>query len=455
MLNLTFRRHPLVSAVTLASLLLPLATLEAAPRPYSEVRSQAMGLTGVTSARSFAALLHNPALLAAPHPEHKDDWSLVLPSFGATAAFDEDLADKVDAFQDNNRWDTLQNALNTLNTVNDGSDVDAIRSSLQNVVDTATAADADLRALDNSAAEGNVGAAIGFANPGPELGFGLYATTSLDFFAIARYEDEAAVAEVIDQANALLAIENPTVDDLNDDILSDISSQDPDSEGEIIGVAVTEIGLTFARAFEIGGQSWQLGVTPKFQEIRTFYYIANLDNFEENDFDAAEQETKDSAVNLDLGLATQLGPEGRITVGLVGRNLIAQEVDTVAQLSRVNGSQRLRLKIEPALIAGVSYDADFWTVTADLDLIESKAVAFEGDRQMIGLGAEVDLARWVQLRAGLRHNFASSGPTSDDIDSPTAYSLGLGFTPGAFYIDLAGSLSDNEYGAGLELGLVY
>jgi hypothetical protein len=283
----------------------------------------------------------------------------------------------------------------------------------------------------------------------------VHITSNANFLAIAEYNDEAEVNRVIDEAQALLDIENPTIEDLNNGINTDLAVEDPNSEGEIVGIAISELGVTLAHSFEIATTQIQVGVTPKYQEIRTFLYLANLDTLEKDDFDAAEQETKESAFNLDVGLATQLGETKAITVGMMVRNLVPREVETISALNTQGSLQTRTFKLEPSVQLGVSYDAEHFTVTADLDLTETKAFAFEGDQQMIALGAEADIARWVQLRAGVRHNLASGSPASDDIDAPTLFTAGLGLTPGIFYFDLSGGISDKEYSAGLEMGVLY
>ncbi len=427
---------------------------QASPRPYNEARAAAMGYTGTAAARSVGALLHNPALLAAPHGEHQDDWGLMLPSLGLEVVVDEELIDLVDEFQDNKYWDNLQGSINQLNQINNGSDVESIRTALRDVADDAAIVNRKLLELDNSAAVGNVGGAIGFANPGPTLGFGLHVNGSASFFAIGEYRDGTEINRIVDEVETLLAIENPTIDDIDGDLITAIATDDPSSEGQIVGLAVSEIGVSLARQFELGGTPLQVGITPKYQEIRTFYYLANFESFERDDFDEAEQETSDSGFNIDLGVATQFGETRALTVGLMARNLIGREVDTVQALNSRGNRQSLVFELEPSFTLGVSYDPGSYTLTADLDLTETKATAFEGDHQMIALGGEVDLGHWVQLRGGVRHNLASN-PQSEDIDDPTLFTAGLGFTPGAFYLDVSGGISDKQYAASLEMGLVY
>ena len=67
-----------------------------------------------------------------------------------------------------------------------------------------------------------------------------------------------------------------------------------------VGVAVADIGLSFAKAVNVADTSLLVGLTPKIQQIQTVVYTANVDN---TDFDLNKNKKTDSGVNIDLGLA--------------------------------------------------------------------------------------------------------------------------------------------------------
>src|SRR5690606_40341985 len=87
----------------------------------------------------------------------------------------------------------------------------------------------------------------------------------------------------------------PETADLEDDL---------QSRGRILASAVVEAGISFAHALDLGNDHVvQLGVSPKYVQLRTFQYTASIAEFEDDDFDGAEYETEKSGFNLDLGAA--------------------------------------------------------------------------------------------------------------------------------------------------------
>jgi len=84
------------------------------------------------------------------------------------------------------------------------------------------------------------------------------------------------------------------------------------------------------------------------------------------------------------------------------------------------------------------------TLAADMDLIENDPAGFESKSQYLGLGAELDLFDWVQLRAGYRHNLSDS-----DSSIPT---LGFGFSPFGVHADLALAGNSTDLAVSMQLG---
>ena len=87
----------------------------------------------------------------------------------------------------------------------------------------------------------------------------------------------------------------------------------------------------------------------------------------------------------------------------------------------------------------------------DLDITENDPIAFEDATQYAALGAEFNVFRLLQLRAGYRANLAAT-----DQDVVTA---GIGFSPFAVRMDLGvmANTSDPEKEAGIafELGVEF
>lgn len=214
-----------------------------------------------------------------------------------------------------------------------------------------------------------------------------------------------------------------------------------DSTVHMIGAGIADIGLTASRIFNIGGKDIAIGITPKLQLVTVFDYIFELDGEDENgnevdfDEDSIRDNTEEySTFNIDLGAAHQFGSVNQWQAGVVIKNLIGKEFDSS------NGET---IEISPMVRAGISHRTDWTKVAFDLDLTENDPVAFESATQYAALGAEFNVFRLLQLRAGYRMNLAESGQ-----DVVTA---GFGFSPFAVHMDLGvmANTSDPEKEAGI------
>ena len=107
--------------------------------------------------------------------------------------------------------------------------------------------------------------------------------------------------------------------------------------------------------------------------------------------------------------------------------------------------------MNPMIRAGISHKTNWTKVAFDLDLTENDPVAFEDATQYASLGAELNVLRFVQLRAGYRANLAGSGQ-----DVMTA---GIGLSPFAIHLDLGvmANVDDPEKEAGVafEFGIEF
>ncbi|MGP1782830.1 conjugal transfer protein TraF, partial [Shewanella frigidimarina] len=140
---------------------------------------------------------------------------------------------------------------------------------------------------------------------------------------------------------------------------------DLDSQGQVVGGAVSDLGIALSFPLSIVNMPIAVGISPKFQRVDTYNYIANANNFDASDFDDVKYRNDETNFNLDIGVALQ--PFEGLTLGLSGRNLISQDVDTI----EVEG-QKFTYRVEPLVTAGVVYDWGILSVTTDIDLIENK-----------------------------------------------------------------------------------
>ncbi|MCP5326005.1 MAG: conjugal transfer protein TraF [Oceanospirillaceae bacterium] len=249
-------------------------------------------------------------------------------------------------------------------------------------------------------------------------------------------------------------IENGALGDLDPDTAGVQEEPNLKSTIHLYGAAVSDIGIAIAREFEIKGKKVSFGITPKIQKINVFEFIAEVDgqdpatgqdiDFDNVEFDDYHKEY--SAFNIDFGAAHRFGFSDRWQTGVVVKNLLGKSYKS---------TYGRKVDIEPQMRAGVSYEnIDWWLkpkFAADLDITENKPTAFEDPTRFLALGAELDLFRTLQVRAGYRTNLSAGG---QDI-----VSVGLGFSPLAIHMDLGAYMNTSdvkkEAGVAFELGVEF
>jgi hypothetical protein len=241
----------------------------------------------------------------------------------------------------------------------------------------------------------------------------------------------------------ILSTDNAGEIDLDDDLTSNV---------QIVAVGVTEIGLTFSREFEISGEKISFGITPKLQTIKTFNYIASVDDDDIEEEDVTDTEQDFSAFNLDAGAAYQFGDSNQWQVGLVAKNLLSKEYETESNANTITGEiTKTKISLDTQFRGGVSHTTDWTVIAIDVDLMENDPVAFEEPTQYASIGAELDIFDTLQLRAGYRTNLSVS-------DASIA-SVGFGFSPFGVHLDIAAMANPNdpekEAGLAAELGFYF
>lgn len=240
----------------------------------------------------------------------------------------------------------------------------------------------------------------------------------------------------------------------SDGTTGDITLNDDDltSSVHIVGVGITEVGLTFSREFEIAGEKIAIGITPKLQTIKTYNYVARVEeeDIEADDIKDTEQDFSD--FNVDLGAAYQFGANNQWQAGIVAKNLLSKEYEAESNPDAVTGeTTTTKINLDTQFRAGISHSTEWTVVAFDLDLMENDPIAFEDPTQYASIGAELDIYDTVQLRAGYRTNLSAS-------DSSVA-SVGLGFSPFGVHLDIAAmanpSSVEKEAGVAMELGFYF
>lgn len=409
------------SRFTLSFLTLALGAVSSAAMavPYAfEARQEAMGGTGVASARYLSAPLYNPARLAFAKAD--DDVGILLPVVGAEVYDKDDLSGQVDDLSDS--YDAYQNAYDA-NQANPSTENAA---ALQAANDKAIG---ELSDLSGDSGYARAGAGVVVALPFEALSVAVMAN---------GYADVQAFADI----NA-----------------NDLTGMLPTDESQVqsraiaMGAGVSEFGVTLAKSFQAEGMRWSVGITPKSQELRVLNYVANAVDGDFDDITDDQYQASENGFNLDAGVAASW--ENGWDAGLAIKNLVKRDLD--APLT--NGVQAT-YELSTVPTAGVSYRWGQLTFNGDADLLAQKRFtdlsgtyasfdAGEDDLQMMALGAEWDLWQWAQLRAGYRHDL------KDNLDD--ALSAGLGISPGdLFHLDLAGTYAgNNQFGGVVQTSLTF
>ena len=402
------------------------STTMAAPYAF-EARQEAMGGTGVASARYLSAPLYNPARLAFAKAD--DDVGILLPVVGAEVYDQDDLSGQVDDLSDN--YDEYRDAYDAYQA--NGSAENQAR--LQQLNDQTTG---QLQDLAGDSGYARAGAAMVVAMPFEALSVAVVANGYADLQAFADI-NQADFAEQ-DLGNGLV-LTLPTDQD------------NVQSRAIAMGAMVSEFGVSLAKSFDADGMRWSVGVTPKAQKLKVLNYVANAVDGDFGDITDDQYQSSENGFNLDAGVAASW--ENGWDAGLAIKNLVKRDLD--APLT--NGVQAT-YELSTVPTAGVSYRWGQLLFNADADLLAQKRFtdlsgtyasfdAGEDDLQMMAVGAEWDLWQGAQLRAGYRHDL------KDNLDD--ALSAGLGISPGdLFHLDLAGTYAgNNQFGGAIQTSLTF
>ena len=404
---------------------LALFSLQAAAVPFGSVdpRSFAMGGTGVASGTAANAGFVNPALLAAAAAE--EDFALELPILYVRAVDPDDLVDEIDSYQGDNLEQNLTNSVNAF--INNPSDPNAAAQ----VASDADALVTQLLKMSDKALQGEFVGDFVVGIPSKSFGASLTVGSRVvggGLLNVTQADQDRVNQLIVD------ALAGPATLANNPDVQAQAAGQDVvstlTSNLQTRGAMLTEVGISLAREFGVGGETVALGVTPKYVQVTTFDYQFDVNTAT---FDIDQGTKEFSNFNIDIGLAKDFGNGWK--TGFAVKNLISQEYTTVL------GN---KINIEPQARAGVSHSTEWVTVALDADLNAADAVAYEAQTQYLGLGAELNIFETVQIRIGYRHNMKDS-----DTSVPT---VGLGFSPFGVHIALAAAANDNEIALSGQLG---
>lgn len=419
-----------LSAVAAAVSLL-VANGASAANTWTEARGDAMGGTGVAAAHYGSGVLLNPALLAKAQPE--DDVTVILPTVGAQISDKDNLADQIDDISD--RINYYEDVIDNFGP----EDLLNLNGSLQQFQNAAGELADQLQTLNGKVATARAGAGIAVSIPNDVLSVAIVAKG----YAHARLSSWVDP----DDISYLRGIQNSDI--RAGAVALDASINGSEritnnlrSTGFGRAAIVSDYGVAFAKQFDIGDVPVSFGVTPKLQKTWLYNYTVPIYLYKSSEWNSTRYRNDDTGFNVDAGLAADFGENW--TVAVSGQNLISRDIDTKV----VNGYKDT-YEIKPLVTAGVAWNTENVTLTADGDLTETKGFKSEEDSQYAGVGAEVRPLSWLALRAGYRADIKGN---DNDV-----FTAGVGFAPfNRVHLDLTGLVGEKEtWGAGAQLSVTF
>ena len=405
---------------------LAMAAFAVNAKPF-DGRQDGMGGTGVSGAHYKSAAFFNPALVA--KSGENDGVAVVLPTVGVEGHDGGGMIKNAETIQD--AYDSL-NGLKGLTPDIASDDQRALATEMSN---KATAA---LKDMNGKMVDLDVGVNMAVTVPMESFSVALHAATYVNAHAITDISENDFIQHTDPLTGAIVTL--PTDKD--------------DLESVAIGyaAATTDIGVTLAKEFNGPfGKQW-FGVTPKFQRIDVANISSNLADSDGFD-DIRDLEASKNGFNLDLGYATEL-PHNLIG-GVAVKNAIPQKLS-----APISKGIQAEYTVSPVVTTSLTWNPlESLAVSGDIDLTPAKHFtgmqgvegfdAANDDVQMLGVGAEYNLASWVQVRGGYKLNMVGN--------KSSMLTAGLGFSPfDVFHIDLAGSYAGNdEAGVTLQTSLTF
>ena len=391
--------------LVMATVSLLAASAVAAPQQTDGARNSAMGGTGVASSDYLNAAFVNPAMMTEYSIVGDDDWALLLPTIGLLASDPDSLLDDLEDFTD--AVDAIDDAYNSGSVTQ--AQLDSLADSLSTIGGKSLYAGFD--------------AGLAIAIPSQYFSTALIIDSYLDVQTFMSIDsgDDAAIR------GALSGTELP----------------DLASEAVAIGANVTEVGLAFAKKFDIGPNGLSIGITPKVQRMEVLNIAVALDDDADDisdEYSDSKYRNDDTAMNLDLGAAFHATENW--TFGLAVRDVLGSDL-----ASPTTSGRTFTYDLSPVVTAGAAYNGETFTIAADVDLTQHERFGLGDESQFLRVGAEAGW-EWAQLRVGYQMDIEDG---TNDIAT-----AGIGFSPfGVLHMDLAAAAGDDTYGAVLSMSFTF
>lgn len=342
-------------AAALGLMLASAGTAQAGSFINYDTRSMGMGGLSVVTSTIDGAPFNNPAMLAAAHRD--DDFSVLL-SAGSNFGDPYGIIADIETF--------TTHMTNVQNELAGGPPDPAV------ILAETTAAQAALA---------NTGGKNFIATPGGGASVSMSGEKwSLAVSAIASADLQLGISG----ADGVSA---PTFDPV---------LGTTDAQLNTVALITSDVGVSLARNFDLGTFELAVGVTPKLSSIQGGVSSQSLDSATYTTLPTGDVST--TSPNLDAGVVLRLTEN--LKVGVVGKNMMAQEITTS------NGTV---LNLEPQLRAGAAYNSKTFTIGVDMDLTENAPIAAGGfSTQRMVVGTEINAFDIAQLRAGVATDLLDS-----------------------------------------------
>ncbi len=203
------------------------------------------------------------------------------------------------------------------------------------------------------------------------------------------------------------------------------------------GLEYTDVGVAVPL---YSGDNFKFGITPKIVSVKSYEYSQLLIDVVAGTAIVRRDSGRKihgSHFNIDVGSAYDFN--NGFVIGMIARNLNSTEYTTVL------GN---KIKLEPAVRAGFAYNGSLFSIAADMDLTENKAIAYAENTKLVTVGVELNFFDWVAIRVGHQQNTVSKY-------NQAMNSIGLGFTPFGVGLDLAVIGNQHAIGGSVQLSFSF
>ncbi len=357
-----------------------------------DARSLGMGGVGVAAANGLNAAYQNPSLLSG------------LPKEKVTVEFPIVAVRLLDEGELKNNLDTLNINATTMNNALSAFDLNPTPA---NATQASAAINNFSNSLDLVSGKSLTGSLFGgtmLAIPRSNFAFALKLDGRAEFGGLFNYStaDRGLVTGLATNLSSCAGGTTASCTAASGQVGANGTITGLTSDFQVRGAVIGEVGLTAARHFDnLAGVD--LGITPKFMRITSFDMSAGAQSGSASATSRSGNQKTDSAFNLDLGASKLFKNKygHNVRTGLVAKNIISKSVKTALGNA---------IEIAPQVTAGVAYGTDWFTGSADLDVIKNKPLVagMTKESQFVRLGAEFDAKGWAQLRVGYRHDLSGN-----------------------------------------------